>query len=57
MANNNGIDKKGRPIQKNPEPGTLEKEIDEIIEREKAKRRIVSKLVQTSQAHNDKPEN
>jgi hypothetical protein len=56
MAKNND-DKKGRPIQKNPEPGALEKEIDELIQREKAKRRIVSKLVHQSNSRNKKSDN
>lgn len=43
MVKNND-DNKGRPIQKNPEPGSLEKEIEDMIEREKTKRRIVGKL-------------
>ncbi len=43
MAKNND-DNKGRPIQKNPEPGSLEKEIENLIGMEKTKRRIVGKL-------------
>ena len=44
---NNRI-KKGKQLQEQPEEKTLEKEIDELIEREKAKRKIVSKLVHPS---------
>jgi hypothetical protein len=44
---NNHI-KKGKPPQENPEEDSLEREIDDIIDREKTKRRIVSKLLKQS---------
>jgi len=37
--------KKGKPLQEKPEENSLEKEIEEMIDREKTKVRIVSKLL------------
>jgi len=37
--------KKDKPLKEKPEEDSLEKEIDDIIDREKTKRRIVSKLL------------
>jgi hypothetical protein len=37
--------KKGKPLQEKPEASSLEKEIEEMIDREKTKGRIVSKLL------------
>jgi hypothetical protein len=56
MAKNND-DNKGRPIQKNPEPDALEKEIEDMIEREKTKRRIVGKLLNQTNQKNKKSDN
>jgi len=47
MVKNNSI-KKNKPLQEKPEEHSLEKEIEEIIDREKTKRRIVSKLLKQS---------
>jgi len=44
MVKNNSI-KKGKAPPGKPEEDSLEKEIDDIIDREKTKRRIVSKLL------------
>jgi len=37
--------KKGKPLQEQPEVEILEKEIEDMIDREKTKGRIVSKLL------------
>ncbi len=37
--------KKGMTVQENPEANIIEKEIENLIDREKTKRRIVSKLL------------
>ena len=37
--------KKGKPLQEKSEANSLEKEIEEMIKREKTKGRIVSKLL------------
>jgi len=37
--------KKGKPLQEKPEEEILEKEIEDMIDREKTKSRIVSKLL------------
>ena len=37
--------KKGKPLQEQPEVEILEKEIEDMIDREKTKSRIVSKLL------------
>jgi len=47
MAKNNSI-KKNKVLQEEPKENSLEKEIENMIDREKTKRRIVSKLLKQS---------
>jgi ribosomal protein L13 len=49
--------KKDTPIQENPEENTLEKEIEDMISKEKTRRTIVSKLLGKSNSKNKKSEN
>ncbi|MBN2747061.1 MAG: hypothetical protein JXR34_10075 [Bacteroidales bacterium] len=49
--------KKIKSIYQKPESGSLEREMEDMIAREKAKIRIVNKLVQSYQKHRHKPEN
>jgi len=56
MAKNNSI-KKNKVLQEEPKENSLEKEIENMIDREKTKRRIVSKLLHqtippTAKEHN-----
>jgi hypothetical protein len=49
--------KKETPLQENPEANPLEKEIDDLINREKTRRNIVSKLLGKSSSKIKKSEN
>ncbi|MCF8365974.1 MAG: hypothetical protein K9H16_09335 [Bacteroidales bacterium] len=44
--------KKETPLKENPAENPLEKEIDDLIDREKTKRAIVSKLLHQTNAKN-----
>ncbi len=51
MVKKNSI-KKDKPLQEKPEENALEKEIEDLIDREKTKGKIVSKLLnQTTQSN------
>lgn len=47
MAKNN-LSKNNKAFQEKPEENSLEKEIEDMIDREKTKRRIVDKLLKQS---------
>jgi len=49
--------KKSKPLQEKSEKNSLVKEIDEMIEREKTKSRIVSKLLNQTTPSNVKSNN
>lgn len=44
--------KKGRPVQEKPELNIIEKEIEDLIDKEKTKRRIVTKLLNQTDLKN-----
>jgi hypothetical protein len=44
MMKNKAINQ-GKPLQEKPVPDSLEMEIEDLIEREKTRRRIVDKLI------------
>jgi hypothetical protein len=48
---------KETPLQEKPEENPLEKEIEDLIDREKTKRTIVSKLLHQTNAKNKKSDN
>jgi len=49
--------KKGTPLQDKPEENPLEKEIEDLIDREKTRRTIVSKLLGKSNSKIKKSDN
>lgn len=49
--------KKETPLQEKPEENPLEKEIENLISREKTKRTIVGKLLHQTNAKNRKSDN
>jgi len=51
MAKNTQI-KKGKPVQVKPDANIIEKEIEDLIDREKTKRRIVTKLLNQTDLKN-----
>jgi hypothetical protein len=53
----NNCIKKGKPLIGCHEGNVLEKEIEELIDREKTKGRIVSKLLNQANAKNKKSDN
>lgn len=56
MAKKNGI-KNSKPLQKKTEVNSLEKEIEDLIDREKTKSLIVGKLLSQTKPSNSKSGN